>query len=223
MARDSEEPFQSEADGLNEFWILGHPETRRKFIKQVAGTSAAIAIGPSLFGSTPGDQTHSTSPAGTSADSINVHLRINGKSYALDLDPRVTLLDALRERLHLTGSKKGCDHGQCGACTVLVNGRRLNSCLTFAVMHEGDEITTIEGLANGSGLHPMQAAFVEQDGFQCGYCTPGQICSAVALLKENHANSDDEIREWMSGNICRCGAYPNILAAIKEAKAKTGT
>jgi len=132
----------------------------------------------------------------------------------------VTLLDALRERLQLTGSKKGCDHGQCGACTVLVNGRRINSCLTLAVMHEGDEITTIEGLANGEDLHPMQAAFVEQDGFQCGYCTPGQICSAVALLKENHANNDDEIREWMSGNICRCGAYAGILAAIKEAKKK---
>jgi xanthine dehydrogenase YagT iron-sulfur-binding subunit len=223
MARESEEPFQSEADGLNEFWIPGHPETRRKFIKQVVGTSAAIAIGPSVLGSAPLDQGNSTSLAGASADSINVHLKINGKSYALDVDPRVTLLDALRERLHLTGSKKGCDHGQCGACTVLVNGRRVNSCLTLAVMHQGDEITTIEGLANGKGLHPMQAAFVEQDGFQCGYCTPGQICSAVALLKENHANSDDEIREWMSGNICRCGAYPNILAAIKEAKTKTGT
>jgi xanthine dehydrogenase YagT iron-sulfur-binding subunit len=136
------------------------------------------------------------------------------------VDPRVTLLDALRERLQLTGSKKGCDHGQCGACTVLVNGRRINSCLTLAVMHEGDEITTIEGIANGEDLHPMQAAFVEQDGFQCGYCTPGQICSAVALLKENHANNDDEIREWMSGNICRCGAYAGILAAIKEAKKK---
>ena len=136
------------------------------------------------------------------------------------MDPRVTLLDALRERLQLTGSKKGCDHGQCGACTVLVNGRRINSCLTLAVMHEGDEITTIEGIANGEDLHPMQAAFVEQDGFQCGYCTPGQICSAVALLKENHANNDDEIREWMSGNICRCGAYAGILAAIKEAKKK---
>jgi xanthine dehydrogenase YagT iron-sulfur-binding subunit len=220
MAREPEEPFQSEADGLNEFWILGHPETRRKFIKQVAGTSAAIAIGPSLLRSAPIDQADSTSPAGASADSINVPLRINGKSYTLDVDPRVTLLDALRERLQLTGSKKGCDHGQCGACTVLVNGRRVNSCLTLAVMHEGDEITTIEGLADGEELHPMQAAFVEHDGFQCGYCTPGQICSAVALLKENHANSDGEIREWMSGNICRCGAYAGILAAIKEAKTK---
>ena len=150
-----------------------------------------------------------------------MHLKINGKDYMLDVDPRVTLLDALRERLHLTGSKKGCDHGQCGACTVLVNGRRINSCLTLAIMHEGDEITTIEGLADGDELHPMQSAFIEHDGFQCGYCTPGQICSAVALLKENHANSDDEIREWMSGNICRCGAYPNILAAIKEAKGAT--
>ena len=151
-----------------------------------------------------------------------MNLKINGKDYALDVDPRVTLLDALRERLHLTGSKKGCDHGQCGACTVLVNGRRINSCLSLAVTHEGDEITTIEGLASGEELHPLQAAFIEHDGFQCGYCTPGQICSAAALLKENHANSDDEIREWMSGNICRCGAYPNILAAIKEVKTKAG-
>ena len=221
MARESEEPFQSDADRLNKSWIPGHPETRRKFIKQVAGTSAAIAIGPSLLGSAPIDQADSpTSAAGASADSINVRLKINGKGYAIDVDPRVTLLDAVRERLKLTGSKKGCDHGQCGACTVLVNGRRINSCLTLAVMHEGDEITTIEGLANGDELHPMQAAFIEQDGFQCGYCTPGQICSAVACVEEGHANNDDEIREWMSGNICRCGAYPNILAAIKEAKTK---
>jgi xanthine dehydrogenase YagT iron-sulfur-binding subunit len=220
MARESEDLFQSEADGLNELSVFGDAETRRKFIKQVAGTSVAIAIGPNLLGSAPLYQMDSTSAAGAAGQSVNVHLKINGKNYALDVDPRVTLLDALRERLHLTGSKKGCDHGQCGACTVLVNGRRVNSCLTLAVMHEGDEITTIEGLANGEDLHPMQAAFIQQDGFQCGYCTPGQICSAVALLKENHANSDDEIREWMSGNICRCGAYPNILAAIKEAKTK---
>ena len=214
MASESELPFESEADELNELSILGYPETRRKFIKQVAGTSAAIAIGPNLIGAASLDQVEPAS------DSLNVHLKINGKDYALDVDPRVTLLDALRERLHLTGSKKGCDHGQCGACTVLVNGRRINSCLSLAVTHEGDEITTIEGLANGEELHPVQSAFIEHDGFQCGYCTPGQICSAVALLKENHANSDDEIREWMSGNICRCGAYPNILAAIKEAKTK---
>src|SRR6266480_3626971 len=223
MASESEIPFESEADELSELSILGHPETRRKFIKQVAGTSAAIAIGPNLLSGASLDQAEATSSAGPGTASVKVNLKINGKDYALDVDPRVTLLDALRERLHLTGSKKGCDHGQCGACTVLVNGRRINSCLSLAVTHEGDEITTIEGLANGEELHPLQSAFIEHDGFQCGYCTPGQICSAAALLKENHANSDDEIREWMSGNICRCGAYPNILAAIKEAKTKVRT
>ena len=223
MASDSDVPFESEADGLSGLSILGYLETRRKFIKQVAGTSAAIAIGPSLLSAASLDQAKTTSAAGAASDSVKVNLKINGKDYALDVDPRVTLLDALRERLHLTGSKKGCDHGQCGACTVLVNGRRINSCLSLAVTHEGDEITTIEGLANGEELHPMQTAFIEHDGFQCGYCTSGQICSAVACVKEGHANSDDEIREWMSGNICRCGAYPNILAAIKEAKTKVRT
>ena len=221
VASEPEDPVESDASESNEFAILGHAETRRKFIKQVAGTSAVIAIGPNLLDAVSIDQAEQTSGKTAAADLLNVNLKINGKNYALDVDPRVTLLDALRERLHLTGSKKGCDHGQCGACTVLINGRQINSCLTLAVMHEGDEITTIEGLANGDQLHPMQAAFIEHDGFQCGYCTPGQICSAVALLQENHANSDDEIREWMSGNICRCGAYPNILAAIKQAKTKT--
>ena len=223
MGGESDVPFDSEADESSELSILGYLETRRKFIKQVAGTSAAIAIGPNLLSAASLDQTEATRAAGPATGSVNVNLKINGKNYVLDVDPRVTLLDALRERLHLTGSKKGCDHGQCGACTVLVNGRRINSCLSLAVTHEGDEITTIEGLANGEELHPLQAAFIEHDGFQCGYCTPGQICSAAALLKENHANSDDEIREWMSGNICRCGAYPNILAAIKEAKTKVRT
>jgi xanthine dehydrogenase YagT iron-sulfur-binding subunit len=222
MASDSDVPFESEADELSELSILGYPETRRQFIKQVAGTSAAIAIGPNLLSAASLDQAEATRAAGPASDLVKVNLKINGKDYALDVDPRVTLLDALRERLHLTGSKKGCDHGQCGACTVLVNGRRINSCLSLAVTHEGDEITTIEGLANGEELHPMQSAFIEHDGFQCGYCTSGQICSAVACVKEGHANSDDEIREWMSGNICRCGAYPNILAAIKEVKTKAG-
>jgi xanthine dehydrogenase YagT iron-sulfur-binding subunit len=217
MSSESEEPVASGAGETSELAIVGHLETRRKFIKQVAGTSAALAIGPHLAGSA--SVTSTATPAARS-DLLKVNLKINGKSHALDVDPRVTLLDALRERLQLTGSKKGCDHGQCGACTVLVNGRRINSCLTLAVMHEGDDITTIEGLANGDDLHPVQAAFIEHDGFQCGYCTPGQICSAVALLHEGHANTDEEIREWMSGNICRCGAYPNILAAIKEAKTK---
>jgi len=161
---------------------------------------------------------------------MQVSLTVNGKAETLTLDPRVTLLDALREHLHLTGSKKGCDHGQCGACTVIVNGRRINSCLTLAVMHEGDEVTTIEGLGSPERLHPMQAAFVKHDGFQCGYCTPGQICSSVAMLGEirdgipSHVTedlmrvgfSDAEVRERMSGNICRCAAYPNIIAAIRE-------
>jgi len=161
-----------------------------------------------------------------------IGLSVNGQIRHLDLDPRTSLLDALREQLHLTGTKKGCDHGQCGACTVLVNGRRINSCLTLAVMHEGDEVVTIEGLGSPGALHPLQAAFVSCDGFQCGYCTPGQICSAVGMLAEVKAGwpshvtadvaspkvelTDAEIRERMSGNICRCAAYPNIVAAIRE-------
>jgi xanthine dehydrogenase YagT iron-sulfur-binding subunit len=145
-----------------------------------------------------------------------ISLRVNGNPYSLTLEPRVTLLDALRDHLGFYGTKKGCDHGQCGACTVLVNGMRLNSCLTLAIMHEADEITTVEGLASGGDLHPVQAAFVDHDAFQCGYCTPGQICSAVGLIDEGHAQTEDEIREAMSGNLCRCGAYPNIVAAVKE-------
>lgn len=163
---------------------------------------------------------------------MSIELRVNGHQHHLTLDPRTTLLDALREHLALTGSKKGCDHGQCGACTVLVQGRRINSCLTLAVMHDGQSITTIEGLAFGRELHPMQAAFIEHDGFQCGYCTSGQICSAVGMLAESregmpsYVTADltqpptelgvDEIRERMSGNVCRCAAYPNIVAAIKQ-------
>jgi xanthine dehydrogenase YagT iron-sulfur-binding subunit len=145
-----------------------------------------------------------------------VSLTVNGTERRIDVDTRATLLDMLREQLMLFGTKKGCDHGQCGACTVHVNGRRINSCLTLAVMHDGDEITTIEGLADGEELHPMQAAFVEHDAFQCGYCTPGQIMSATALLTEPCGSSHDDIRECMSGNICRCGAYPNILEAVKS-------
>ena len=167
------------------------------------------------------------------ATTIATSLQINGAERAVEIDPRTTLLDALREHLHLTGTKKGCDHGQCGACTVLIDGRRINACLTLAVMHEGDDIVTIEGLGTPDALHPMQAAFVEHDGFQCGYCTPGQICSAVGMLargarRAGRATSpqtsaaraieltDAEIRERMSGNICRCAAYPNIVAAIRD-------
>ena len=150
--------------------------------------------------------------------SREVTLLVNGAARSLRLEPRVTLLDALREYAGLTGTKKGCDHGQCGACTVLIDGRRINSCLTLAVMHAGKQITTVEGLAEGNALHPVQAAFIKHDAFQCGYCTPGQLCSAVGLLREGHARSRDDVREQMSGNICRCGAYSNILAAIQEAR-----
>jgi xanthine dehydrogenase YagT iron-sulfur-binding subunit len=147
---------------------------------------------------------------------LEVALRVNGVERRVSLRSWTTLLDALREYLDLTGTKKGCDHGQCGACTVLVNGRRIVSCLTLAVMQDGAEITTIEGLATRGELHPLQKAFISHDGFQCGYCTPGQICSAVGLIAEGHAKSADEIRELMSGNVCRCGCYPNIIAAIEE-------
>jgi xanthine dehydrogenase YagT iron-sulfur-binding subunit len=155
-----------------------------------------------------------TSPAPAK---ISVALTINGQKRQLEVAPWTTLLDALRDHLDLTGTKKGCDHGQCGACTVLVDGRRINSCLTLAVMKDGAEVVTIEGLATGDALHPLQQAFIDHDAFQCGYCTPGQICSAVGLIAEGKAETPDQIRELMSGNICRCGAYPNIVAAIQQA------
>jgi xanthine dehydrogenase YagT iron-sulfur-binding subunit len=150
-------------------------------------------------------------------DRIPVTLIVNGAEHHLSLEPWITLLDALREHLELTGTKKGCDHGQCGACTVLVEGRRINSCLTLAVMKDGARVTTIEGLAENGTLHPLQQAFIDHDAFQCGYCTPGQICSAAGLIAEGRARTADEIRELMSGNICRCAAYPNIVAAIQQA------
>ena len=195
--------------------------------RDLLATSAATVAATSLAG-------HGAAQSIPSKDinhTTKVTLLVNGGSQTLNIDNRTTLLDALREHLHLTGTKKGCDHGQCGACTVMVDGRRINSCLTLAVMHGGDKITTIEGLGQPGNLHPMQAAFVKHDGFQCGYCTPGQICSSVAVLEEIKANipshvtgdltsqaelSQAEIRERMSGNICRCGAYSNILDAISE-------
>jgi xanthine dehydrogenase YagT iron-sulfur-binding subunit len=201
--------------------------TRRTVVE--TGTTALLltALPRAAFAASTVDEDATLPPA------ASVELRINGHLHSLTLDSRTTLLDALREHLTLTGSKKGCDHGQCGACTVLIEGRRINSCLTLAVMHDGQSITTIEGLALGDDLHPVPAAFVEHDGFQCGYCTSGQICSAIGMLAESQLGmpsyvtedlaqvavelTDAEIRERMSGNICRCAAYPNIVAAIKQA------
>jgi xanthine dehydrogenase YagT iron-sulfur-binding subunit len=160
--------------------------------------------------------------AGETSALLDVVLRINGTEHRLSLDPRTTLLDALREHLHLTGSKKGCGLGQCGACTVLMDGKRVKACLSLAALVERREITTIEGLAEGEQLHPLQAAFIERDAFQCGYCTPGQIMSGVACIAEGHARSPQEIRDWMSGNLCRCGAYDHIVAAIQDAARATG-
>ena len=194
--------------------------------REVIGTGAATAtllVAPGMA--------EAAEPARAAAPAtLPVSLTVNGERRQLSLDPRVTLLDMAREHLKLTGSKKGCDHGQCGACTMIVNGRRINSCLSLAVMHDGDEVTTIEGLGTPDKLHPMQAAFLHHDGYQCGYCTPGQIVSAVAMLEEGRAGapshvstdlervaySDAEVRERMSGNICRCAAYPNIVAAIRD-------
>jgi xanthine dehydrogenase YagT iron-sulfur-binding subunit len=186
--------------------------TRRQFLGQVGFVGAGLQLAPLLSKATGILPNNEALPA----EPVTVTMMVNGTQKTLRLDTRVTLLDALREKLMMPGSKKGCDHGQCGACTVLVDGRRINSCLHLAVMCEGVEVTTIEGLAKGDELHPMQAAFLKHDGFQCGYCTPGQICSAVGLVKEGHAKTDNQIKELMSGNICRCGAYQNIVAAIKE-------
>ena len=206
---------------MNDLLKLQSIATRRSFLKTTGAATLALASPPAV----------GETAAQAALPSEHVRLTINGRDYALDLDPRTTLLDALREYFGLTGSKKGCDQGQCGACTIIVNGQRINSCLALAVMHDGDEITTIEGLAEEDALHPMQAAFVRHDGLQCGYCTPGQICSAVAVLSEHRAGwpshvtadvatapalTDAEIAERMSGNICRCSAYPNIVAAIRE-------
>ena len=202
-----------EQDPENEF--NGLSASRRDFLK-LSSAVAAASMTPSIV----------THAAGKKMDEqiadyfekTPLHIEVNGVAHDLSVEPRVTLLDLLREQLHLYGTKKGCDHGQCGACTVHVNGRRINSCLSLAVMNDGKKVTTIEGLAKGDELHPMQQAFIKHDGFQCGYCTPGQIMSAVACIREGHANSAGEIREFMSGNICRCGAYPNIVDAIIEVK-----
>jgi len=229
---DIEENLENSEDTLpnNSTSLTDVELSRRTFVKAAGILTAAAATGiPHLA-----EAQDTQAAAATTPHTMALTLKVNGTPHSLTLDTRTSLLDALREHLELTGSKKGCDHGQCGACTVLLDGRRVNSCLTLAVTANGAEITTIEGLAQGDTLHPVQAAFLEHDGFQCGYCTPGQICSAVALLKEHKHNTlsavsfetgntaspeltDNEIRERMSGNICRCGAYPNIVAAVRAA------
>jgi len=187
--------------------------TRRKFILQLSAIGASVAVNRSAAAS--GLAARQLEEEGR----LRVAIVINGKRTALEIDPRTTLLDALRENLQMTGTKKGCDRGQCGACTVLLDGKRINACLQLAAMCDGKQVTTIEGLGTAEKLHPVQEAFLKHDAFQCGYCTPGQICSAVGLIKEGHARTDGDIRELMSGNICRCGAYQNILDAIKEVQA----
>jgi xanthine dehydrogenase YagT iron-sulfur-binding subunit len=191
--------------------------SRRSFLQRAGMATAGVAAAPLLTSLPAKAETVDKVfiPEGAQALKLNV----NGKDFDLKLEPRATLLDTLRETLHLTGTKKGCDHGQCGACTVHVNGQRVNSCLSFAIMHVGDKITTIEGLGTPEKMHPMQKSFCDNDAFQCGYCTSGQIMSAVALLKEPHGKKDVDIKEAMSGNICRCGAYKNILTAIQQVKA----
>jgi xanthine dehydrogenase YagT iron-sulfur-binding subunit len=192
--------------------------TRRSFLSQLGAAGVVVTTAPLVAAA----QTPTAPPVSSTAEpvegSIPLTLRVNGQQLSLQLDPRTTLLDALRESASLTGTKKGCDHGQCGACTVHIDGRRINSCLTLAAMHQGQEITTIEGLGEPAALHPMQASFVEYDGYQCGYCTSGQIMSAVALLKEPCGPADADVKEAMAGNICRCGAYPNIVAAIQHVR-----
>ena len=197
--------------------------TRRSFLSRagVAGIGAATAGVAAPLAEAASSQGQAVAPSiepipGT----VPVTLKVNGEVYRIQLDPRATVLDTLRETLHLTGTKKGCDHGQCGACTIHVNGQRANSCLLFVTMQQGKEITTIEGLGSPDQMHPMQAAFVEHDGYQCGYCTSGQIMSAVAMMKEPWGPEDHEVKEALSGNICRCGAYPNIVAAVQSCRGK---
>jgi xanthine dehydrogenase YagT iron-sulfur-binding subunit len=209
---EMEQPEESAGD------VAEHRVSRRAMLGAAVGGFAVVALREKgMAAEAPVPTSTEETDAALAGNLVDVSLTVNGKKYDLKLDPRVTVLDALREHIGLTGTKKGCDHGQCGACTVLIDDRRINSCLQLAVAQQGAQITTIEGLATEAGLHPVQAAFIEHDGFQCGYCTPGQICSAVGLIKEGHAASDEDIREQMAGNICRCGAYPNIVAAVKQA------
>jgi len=191
--------------------------SRRSFLSHLGAAGVAVTAKP-LLAATPSAPATAPDEVAAVPGAVPVTLNVNGKDYRLVIEPRVTLLDCLRENLQLAGTKKGCDHGQCGACTVHVNGRRVNSCLSFAMMHKSDKITTIEGLGEPEHMHPMQAAFVEHDSYQCGYCTSGQIMSAVALLKEPCGPTDDDVKHAMYGNICRCGAYSNIVAAVQQVR-----
>ena len=197
--------------------------SRRAFLKQATGAIGAGVVSTSWLARGEVPSQDAAPLAKAAPGTVDLTLRVNGQSRTLNVETRVTLLDALRDHMGLPGTKKGCDHGTCGACTVHIDGQRVLSCLTLTAMAQGHEITTIEGLAQGDALHPVQQAFVDCDGFQCGFCTPGQIMSAVACIHEDHLHSDDEIREWMSGNICRCAAYPNILAAVKQASQSKAT
>ncbi len=214
MSNKDETPERPEADTRSTFG----QSSRRTFLSRLGMASLLATTGPAITTLAQRSGKMDQGPSAESKDAIPVTLSVNGKKHDLRIDPRTTLLDCLREHLHLTGSKKGCDHGQCGACTVHINGRRVNSCLCFAAMHEGEEITTIEGVGQPENLHAVQAAFVATDAYQCGYCTSGQIMSAVALLKEPCGPEDADVKEFMSGNICRCGAYPNIVAAIQSVR-----
>ncbi|MEO6452992.1 MAG: (2Fe-2S)-binding protein [Ginsengibacter sp.] len=207
--------IHDKSSGGDEKHSLHH--ARRKFLKQSSALTALVLAPPGLI---KASENNLDEKGAQYFEQQSLQIEINGVQHQLSVEPRVTLLDLLREQLHLTGSKKGCDFGQCGACTVHVNGKRVLSCMSLAIMQNGKKVTTIEGLANGEELHPMQQAFIKHEGFQCGYCTPGQIMSAVACVREGHADSEDEIRNYMSGNICRCGAYPNIVDAIMEVKEK---
>ena len=213
---DAPETDQNNAAKEQEHEPTSGKFSRRSFLAQLGAAGVAATATP--LAHAVATETEETEAAAGVPGAIPITLNINGQDHRVQLEPRVTLLDALRDHLQMFGTKKGCDHGQCGACTVHVNGRRVNSCLSFAIMHEGDRITTIEGLAQNGELHPVQQAFLEHDGFQCGYCTPGQIMSASALLHEPIGRDDDAVRAAMSGNICRCGAYNNIVAAVQQAR-----
>ena len=220
-AQPPDEPLSDPGDALEDLLKQLSATSRRTFLRRLASAGVTVALPATVLGDTNAEPPKPSPSAPPAPANVPATLQVNGKSYPIEVEARTTLLDFLRESLGLTGSKKGCDHGQCGACTVLINGRRINSCLTLAVMHEGDQITTIEGLAQDGQLSGLQDAFIRHDAFQCGFCTAGQLCSATACLNEGHATNESEVREWMSGNLCRCGAYPNIVAAILELRRQT--